>query len=199
VRKRSPDGIRPFDCRTVNGELGCAAVGVEASVVVATAAGVRPPARASTPTATLLRSRRRGRWLEMFMAADYTNTTKSIKFHKFRPNGSFLQPRTARVGWVGAERERPAGARHVDDARRGRFAQQRQQRLRDRNDAEQPCPGVAWPSVDGLEHGWPGSVGVVGAECHLFAGLVFGALHFEFHADSPVGVAAENHPVTGFV
>src|SRR3954463_14865849 len=37
-------------------------------------------------------------------------------------------------------------------------------------------PGVAWPSVDGLEHGWPGSVGVVGAECHLFAGLVLGAL-----------------------
>jgi hypothetical protein len=60
-------------------------------------------------------------------------------------------------------------------------------------------PGVAWPSVDGLEHGWPGSVGVVGAECHLFAGLVLGALHVEFHADSPVGVAAENHPVTGFV
>src|ERR1700710_2945154 len=60
-------------------------------------------------------------------------------------------------------------------------------------------PGVAWRSVDGLEHGWPGSVGVVGAECHLFAGLVLGALHLEFHADSPVGVAAENHPVTGFV
>jgi hypothetical protein len=60
-------------------------------------------------------------------------------------------------------------------------------------------PGVAWPSVDGLEHGWPGSVGVVGAECHLFAGFVLGALHVEFHADSPVGVAAENHPVTGFV
>jgi hypothetical protein len=60
-------------------------------------------------------------------------------------------------------------------------------------------PGVAWPSVDGLEHGWPGGVGVVGAECHLFAGLVLGALHVEFHADSPVGVAAENHPVTGFV
>ena len=60
-------------------------------------------------------------------------------------------------------------------------------------------PGVAWPSVDGLEHGWPGSVGVVGAECHLFAGLVLGALHVEFHADSPVGVAAENQPVAGFV
>ena len=56
-------------------------------------------------------------------------------------------------------------------------------------------PGVAWPSVDGLEHGWPGSVGVVGAECHLFAGLVLGALHVEFHADSPVGIAAENQPL----
>lgn len=84
-------------------------------------------------------------------------------------------------------------------------------RLRDPTSTVKPCagpkrllgtarvPGVAWPSVDGLEHGWPGSVGVVGAECHLFAGLVLGALHVEFHADSPVGVAAENHPVTGFV
>ena len=68
-----------------------------------------------------------------------------------------------------------------------------------RESSSSTSPGVAWPSVDGLEHGWPGSVGVVGAECHLFAGLVLGALHVEFHADSPVGVAAENHPVTGFV
>lgn len=53
--------------------------------------------------------------------------------------------------------------------------------------------------VDGLEHGWPGGVGVVGAERHLPAGLVLGALHVELHADPTVGVTPKNQPVTGLV
>src|SRR5882757_3705161 len=42
-----------------------------------------------------------------------------------------------------------------------------------------------------LEDGGAGLVGVVGAEREFSAGVVLGALHVEFHADSPVGVASE--------